>query len=210
MTEYVPQCGLCERGTRDCLCASCALDTAERLEQLPEIFEEVADLAIPSRALEGTRRGSRPAFSPTPDLRPLAVRWGFSILPSWHRVLAEDSGWPQQHTGFALDGEDRRILGACIALRASMEWIAACWPAAGAFAGEVKELFDEARSVTGVPDLPARMGPCPARPGGVLCGAPLRLPDGEQIVRCDWCSATYPPGVWMALRNAQDDLEQAS
>lgn len=198
-------CELCEsRPAAGYLCAHCALDTAERLEQLPEIFEEIADLAVLGRALDGSRRGSRPAFSPTPNLRPLAVRWGFSILPSWHRVLAEDSGWPQQHTGFALAGEDTRILGACIALRASMDWIAASWIAAGAFAEEVKELFADAISATGTPDLPARMGLCPTKRDGVLCGSVLRLPHGAKVVVCRWCKSTYPPGTWAALRLAQD------
>lgn len=203
-------CELCNEPTAGYLCRACELDTADRLERLPEMFDDLATLGIRGRALEATRRGSRPAFSPTPDLKPMAIRWGFNILPSWHSVLAEDSGWPMQHTGFALGGEDDRILGACIALRASAAWIAAAWPAAGAFAEEVRDLFDDVRQVLRLPDLPRRMGPCPAKHDGVLCGAPLQLPRGQQVIRCAWCEATYPPGVWAALRSAQRFVSSAA
>lgn len=207
-------CGLCDvrllgRSATAYLCADCTLDTALRLERLPEMFEEVADLTFPARRIEGTRRGSRPAVSPTPDLEPLAVRWNFGALSSWHRLLAEDSGWPVQETGLGIAGDDARVLGACIALRASMRWIAVCWPVAGDFARVVKDLFDGTRSVTGVADLPARMGRCPKKVDGVLCGAELLLPDGQQILRCAWCGSTYPPGVWPALRLAQKSVFEA-
>lgn len=194
-------CELCERPAGEAyLCDGCAADTAERLEQLPELAEELAGLLIPGRQIGGDGRGSRPTEPPTPDLDRIAARYGFAILPSWHLSLFDAPGWPRP-TG-RLDGLDGRITAACIALRASIEWIVH-WPAAGDLAREVKELFADARSLTGGRDLPARMGLCPATYDGVRCGAVLYLPDGQQVVRCAWCNATYPPGVWAALRIEQ-------
>jgi len=195
-------CELCERPAADAyLCDGCTQDTAERLEGLPSLFEQLADMLIPQGSPDGGRRGSRLIESPSPDLDVIDHRAAFAVLPSWHRALFDAPGWPQPSTGLAdLDG---RMLAACMALRASVEWVAASWPAAGDFAREVRDLHDDARSVVGAADLDARMGLCPAVVGGVVCGALLRLPYGQQVVRCDWCSATYPPGVWAALRREQ-------
>jgi hypothetical protein len=59
-------------------------------------------------------------------------------------------------------------------------------------------------------DLPARMGRCPQEVHGAACGAELLLPQGQQVLRCPWCSATYPPGVWAALKVAQRVLSPAA
>jgi LSD1 subclass zinc finger protein len=201
------ECELCGRRApaEAYLCASCALDTAERLERLPEMAEELAALLIPGRQA-GDGRSSRPVHAPTPDLDRVTTRYGFGILPSWHAALFDAPGWPTPPG--RIDGFDARITAACMALRASIEWIAR-WPVGGDLAREVKELFVDTLTLTRGRDLPARMGPCPAVHDGVLCGAPLRLPDGEQVVRCEWCQATYPPGVWVALRRAQAQASAA-
>jgi LSD1 subclass zinc finger protein len=203
-------CGLCERPSPAAanwpyLCRECALDTRERLEALPGIFDQLAEMLGPGgRATDGTRRGGPMLYSPTPDLDVIERRFGFAVLPPWHNALCDAMGRPAP----VVTGElGVRMRAACTGLLQHMDWIAAEWIAAGDFAHEVKTLHGGAITVVGEPDLVTRMGPCPAMRDGVPCGAPLRLPDGQQVIRCGWCKATYPPGVWLALKREQAAVE---
>lgn len=200
-------CELCERDLRDTaahLCEGCAADTGERLAALPVLFRRLGEMLVPGRSGDG--RGSRPTEAPAPaDLDVIEVRAGFDILVRWQCHLAEARGLPRPQRS---DDPGRRIAAAAAALRAELPWIAAN-PAAGQFAAEMQGLHDDTRTVVGQPDLDVRMGRCPTVHRGVACGAELRLPAGQQVLRCAWCGATYPPGVWAALRLAQTKVAAA-
>lgn len=195
-------CELCERPSGDAyLCPSCAADLADRLEQLPALFTDLGDMLAPVRSHDGGR-GATLVDSPLPvDIDVVDHRTAFAVLPSWARALAEDRKMPVPAP--AADDLGAQVTAACSALRSAAPWIAVGWPAAGDCAREVKQLHDDIRTVVGGVDLPARMGRCPALADAARCGAELLLPSGQQVVRCAWCGATYPPGVWAALRAAQ-------
>ncbi|WP_052397442.1 hypothetical protein [Streptomyces sp. NRRL F-5123] len=199
-------CALCERTTvlDSYLCENCRLDTGDRLKQLPVMYDELTLMLFRTRqrpADDGPR--ARTVEPPTPNLAGLDLRAQFAVLPSWRNALLDAMRRP----GPAVTGDlGARVVDAAGVLREHLGWVAAEWPAAGDFAAEIRDLFNDVRTVAGEPELAARMGPCPQVVDGRPCGAPLLLPDRESVVRCQWCGATYPPGVWLALRRAQDEL----
>jgi len=196
-------CEACQRPVpAGYLCESCRQDLGERLEQLPALHAALGELLVPSRRAAEARGG--PAVlvvSPAPaDIDAIEARGEFGVLEVWARACAEDRKAP---VPAAEDGAGARVTAACASLRAALDWIASTWPAAGDCAREVGDLHAAARQMTGAADLPARMGRCPQLVHGSPCGAELLLPDGQQVLHCRWCGATYPPGVWAALRVAQ-------
>ena len=195
-------CELCERPAGDAyLCPSCEQDTADRLHRLPVLYAQLGAMLAPASSRDGGRGGTV-VVAPVPLRLDVAdARAAFSILPTWARALADDRRRPAPTPG--ADDLGARVTAACAALAEARAWIAAEWPAAGDLAREVQELHDDARSVVGADDLPARMGLCPAVQDGARCGALLVLSPGQQVIRCDWCGATYPPGVWAQLRREQ-------
>lgn len=201
-------CELCERPAGDAyLCASCSQDTTDRLRRLPALYAALGALLAPGRGGSGGR-GPTPVEPPAPArLDVVDARYGFGALPVWARALADDRQQPAPIP--AADDLGAQVVAACTALSAASAWIASSWPAAGDLAREVRDLHDAARTMVGAVDLPARMGNCPKKVHGSPCGAVLLLPDGAQVIRCDWCGATYPPGVWAALKVAQRQLAGA-
>lgn len=192
-------CELCERPTSVdvYLCDGCTQDTAERLQQLPGMFDQLGAMLLPGRTGDG--RGTRPTEAPAPaDLDMIIARGEFAALVLWHCRLAEARG----HQLVLAADPGARVAAAAMALAADLPWIVQN-AAAGEFAGAVRDLHAGARSIVGAADLAVRMGLCPTVRDGARCGAVLRLPDRQQVVRCDWCGATYPPGVWAALRREQ-------
>jgi len=201
-------CEACQRPVpAGYLCESCAGDLAERLAALPGLYAALGAMLAPGRGT-GHGRAGTPVEAPAPArLDVVDARSAFVILPAWARACADDRRLPELTSPRpAVDAPDdlaARVAAACTALIAARSWIAAEWPAAGDCAAEVLALYDGARQVVGAADLPARMGRCPELVHGQPCGAELLLPDGQQVLRCRWCGATYPPGVWAALRVAQ-------
>ncbi|MFI0894871.1 hypothetical protein [Streptomyces sp. NPDC020983] len=200
-------CELCDRpaGT-DYLCRRCAADLTERLEQLPGLYAALGDMLAPAQSADGGGRSATATEAPLPvRVDVVNARGEFVLLEGWARALAAD--WQVSPVRRRVrDDLGDRVRAASAALGAAVPWIAAQWPAAGDCAREVRDLYDGARSVTGAADLPARMGRCPQLVGGQPCGAELLLPAGVQVLRCAWCGATYPPGIWAALRVAQRAL----
>ncbi len=198
-------CLLCEREMRDGqLCPRCARDLGGCLLELPDMFEQ---MLLPKRAGDASGARVRERTGLDRYLDAIEARTGFDILIAWHGALCADMGGPPPGLP---DDPGRRIRAATGALRSNLPWIAKSWPAAGDCAREIQDLHRGAATVVGpsVRDVP--MGLCPALHDGVLCGAELRLPHGQQVVRCQWCGATYPPGVWAALRLAQSGMREAS
>ncbi|MGW0786491.1 hypothetical protein [Streptomyces sp. NPDC002913] len=208
-------CLLCE--THDAaggqLCRGCTKETLVRLECLPDLYEGLQAFLTPgSTGSQG--RGSKPVHAPLPvsenvlDLRgPGGMA---SIVEDWLTLVREERGMAP----VAPVGAVEHRLGAAVAgLRDNMPWIAISWPLAGAFAEEIRELANNARSILD-PDKEAvrgtRIGHCPAiDPSGTLCGAVLRLLPGEKAVRCEWCDTRYPPYVWAQLKTWIDEDTRA-
>jgi hypothetical protein len=201
-------CELCERPAADAyLCPGCADDLLDRLRRLPVLYAALGAMLTPARGTGGGRAATV-VEAPAPVRLDVAdARAAFGALPSWARALADDRRRPELTSSrralAAPDDLGARVTAACRALAAAQEWIVSSWPAAGDCAREVRDLHDAARTIVGVDDLPARMGRCPKLVQGEPCGAELLLPEGAQVVHCRWCKATYPTGVWAALRVAQ-------
>lgn len=190
------------------LCSGCARATLNRLHRAPRLYRALAMLlqpaAHPPRLDSGG--GSTAAEAPMPipmallDLRGPGGMVG--TLEDWHAALAEDRGWGVPVVRGSIEA---RLKLAASRLAANIEWIAASWPAAGDFAREIRDLEHGVLSMISPPEREhIRMGKCPAKHGGVLCGSILRLPVGETILTCSWCRATYPPAMWGLLRNEQN------
>jgi hypothetical protein len=202
-------CLLCERPLGDAyLCPSCSADLADRLGRLPALYAALGSMLAPERGGEGGRTAAA-VEAPLP-LRPDVAdqRADFAVLEVWARALAQDRQQPAPAP--VRDDLGARVAAACTALAAAVPWIAAAWPAAEDLAREVKALHDDARSIVGTADLPARMGRCPTLVHGQPCGAELLLPSGAQVLTCPWCGARFPPGTWGMLKVEQRKAAQAA
>lgn len=210
------QCEMCSREIEGyLLCSGCTRATLIRLKRMPELYAALAMLLPPAGREQGQGGGSRSAEAPMPISEPLLTLRGpggiVGALEDWQTALAEDlEDWRGQLTAArpAIGGSiETRISSAVGKLVTNLEYIAASWPAAGDFAREIRDLERGVLSMISPPVRESvRMGKCPAKPGGVLCGSVLRLPVGETILRCAWCRASYPSGTWAALRAEQDEL----
>jgi LSD1 subclass zinc finger protein len=196
----ISTCEACDRPVPGgYLCPGCQDDFTDRLAALPTLYAALGAMLHPGRSTDG--RGGTVVEAPAPArLDVIDARAEFGVLSSWARALAEDMRTPIPAMP---DDLGARVTAACAALAAAREWIATSWPDAGPCATAVRVVYDDARSITGTENLPAKMGRCPTVVHGQACGAELLLPDGAQVLRCAWCGTTYPPGVWAALRVAQ-------
>jgi hypothetical protein len=202
-------CLLCERPLGDAyLCPACSADLADRLGQLPALYTALGSMLTPERSSGGGRTAAA-VEAPLPLRSDVAdQRAEFAVLEVWARALQDARRTPAVRP--VTDDLGARVTAACTALAAEVPWISAAWPAAEDLAREVRDLHDDARTVVGTEDLPARMGPCPTVVHGQPCGAELLLPAGQQVVVCKFCGSTYPPGCWAALRVAQRALSPAA
>jgi hypothetical protein len=162
-------CLLCERPLGDAyLCPSCSADLADRLGRLPALYAALGSMLTPERGSGGGRTAAA-VEAPLPlRVDVVDVRAEFGVLEVWARALAQDRRQPAPVP--AGDGLGARVAAACAALAAEVPWIAAAWPGAEDLAREVRALHDDARSVVGTEDLPARMGRCPQLVDGQVCG----------------------------------------
>lgn len=198
-------CGLCERDLEHgYLCPGCALGTAQRLDRMPRLYEALAAFLQPSGRRPEFGR-SRPAEAPLPISEPVFNLRGpggmVGVLEDWRSAMQADRGWGEP----AVEGSvERRIVVAARALAINLEWIAASWPMAGAFAEEIRDVEWDVASIVNPPERSLRLGNCPAvYEDGVVCGAVLRVPAGTAKVECRWCGTAYPPETWLELRNLQ-------
>lgn len=194
------------------LCSGCARATLIRLNRMPALYRSLVMLLPPGSRPQGQGGGARPAEAPMPIAESVLSLRGpggiVGVLEDWYAALAEDR---EDQRGVLTAGRpvpqgsiETRISVAVGKLLANLEFIAASWPAAGEFARGIRGLERDVLTMISPPERPAvRMGKCPAKPNGALCGAMLSLPVGETILRCAWCRATYPTGVWAALREEQ-------
>ena len=194
-------CGLCERDLEHgYLCPGCTLGTAQRLDRAPRLYDGLAAFLQPGGRRPEFGR-SRPAEPPLPIAEPAFNLRGpggiVGVLEDWRSAMQADRGWGQP----AIEGTiGRRIVVAARALSINLEWIAASWPMAGAFAEEIRDLERDVASIVNAPEKTLRLGNCPAvYEDGSVCGAVLRVPHGTAKVECRWCGTAYPPESWLAL-----------
>ncbi|CAM5536214.1 hypothetical protein [Streptomyces canus] len=205
-------CGLCERDLEHgYLCPGCTLGTARRLDRAPRLYEALAAFLHPGGRRPELGR-SRPTEAPLPIAEPVFNLRGpggiVGILEDWRSAMQSDRGWGEP----AITGPiERRIGVAARALSMNLDWIAASWPMAGAFAEEIRGLERDVASIVNPPTPSLRLGNCPAvYEDGVVCGAVLRVPEGTAKVECRWCNTVYPPESWLALASGQWITEGAA
>lgn len=209
-------CELCETQLAGdaYLCPACTAAAAQQLAAFPHLYRDLAEELVPLGSNWPSRSGGHGtrAEAPLPVVEhPLVLRAGggmVSLLESWRVALHADRGWTEP---VIEAGVEPRVRAAVKALTVNLPWIAAEWPVAGDFAGEIGDLYAEVASITAPDPRPGvRIGYCPAVVDGCTCGAVLRLERGEDVIRCPWCRSEFPQRLWSWLRNVQDELEKAS
>ncbi|WNI16936.1 hypothetical protein [Actinacidiphila sp. ITFR-21] len=191
------------------LCSGCTRATLNRLHRAPRLYRALEMLLPPaSRPPRLDSGGSGAAEAPLPmsvELLDLRGPGGIvGTLEDWHAALAEDRGWGVPVVRGSIE---TRLQLAASRLAASIEWIAASWPAAGDFAREIRDLEHGVLSMISPPERDRRLGYCATAVDGVLCGSVVRLPPGETVATCSWCRTPWGPDRWMELRAAQDQFE---
>lgn len=207
MRPYV--CGLCDAELPDgYLCPGDTLGLAERLTQLPKLYEALGAFLAPAVRPAGERVSSGRAEPPLPvNTTVLDLRYGgiALVLESWRADVQAARGWGQP----AVEGSiERRVLAAARGLGLQLEWIAASYPAAGDLAREVRELVGAARSIVDPRDdeRGRRIGQCVTQlADGTVCGTALRQQPGQACIVCPWCTYTYGPSDYLMLRDLQPD-----
>lgn len=205
-------CELCGRDlhadARAYLCPGCTRGTDERLDALPGLYDELAaHLPRGQRTTGPTASGGRHE-APMPVSENVLTLRGpggiLGIVEDWREALHADLGWtrPEPRGTF-----EERLVASVAGLRVNLLWIASSWPAAGAFAEEIRDLVDSVRSIVDPPERTIRIGHCPAvHEDGAQCGSPLRALPGDAEIRCRWCGAVYLESTWLSLRAAQDTI----
>ena len=200
-------CGLCgEDQTTGFLCPRCTTATGRRLDNMPRLYEELAEFLRPgSRRPEFGRSTVAAASMPIAEA-PLTLRGPggiVGVLEDWRSAMQAARGWDEP----VIQGSiGRRIAVAARALSINLEWIAGEWSVAGQLAVEILRLERQALAVID-PDDPAerpmKLGPCPRAAGDEACGADLvRLP-GQSLIQCHGCGTSWPPARWVDLGEAQ-------
>lgn len=210
------ECLLCE--TYDAedayLCVGCTKSTVVRLECLPDLYKALAAYLVPG-ASGPVGRSATAVHAPMPVAEvPLTMRGPggmVGVVEDWLTLVREERAMAAVVPCGSLE---HRLQAAVVGLRNNMGWIAVSWPLAGAFAEEVKEQADAARSIVAPrnpPERGVRLGKCPAvDDSGNLCGAILRLYPGEKVVQCRWCECSFPPATWSGLKVLIDHDEKAA
>ncbi|MFE8944520.1 hypothetical protein [Streptomyces sp. NPDC007856] len=194
-------CGLCERDLEHgYLCPGCARATARHLDRMPRMYDALAAFLHPGGRRPELGR-ARPVEAPLPIAEPAFNLRGpggiVGILEDWRSAMQSDRGWGEPAT---TGDTPRRVAVAARALSINLDWIAASWPMAGAFAEEIRDLVRDVTSIVNPPEPSLRLGNCPAVfEDGVVCGAVLRVPHGTAKVECQWCNTVYPPETWLVL-----------
>ncbi|MFC8155846.1 hypothetical protein ACFUO0_17595 [Streptomyces cinereoruber] len=207
-------CQMCDtRPTDGHLCTRCTDTIDEQLRRMPALYLSLAAFLPP--AARGAQHGSHgpAAEAPLPvtehvlDLRGPGGMVG--VLERQRAAMHAARGWAEPVLGV---GILNRISLAAGALRHSLDWIAADWPAAGDFARTIRDLHGSAASVVHPrlrEERGTRLGMCPQLVGEAkgdedeeveICGAVLRHFPGDRTVTCQWCGTVYEPAAWTALR----------
>ncbi|MGW4040448.1 hypothetical protein ACWEIM_29935 [Streptomyces sp. NPDC004778] len=192
--------------TGSTLCVPCTNRLTAQLQDLPRLYEALAPHLAPSMATGQGRGGKGGPVALPVNETVLALRapGGMAdVVYGWLSAVHETRGLRvPKLTGDALT----RLHTAVAGLLAHMPWIVV-WEHAHDLAEEIGDLHRNVSSIVDPDPRPRgrRIGHCPAAyEDGVLCGAVLTLRPGEQVVSCDWCTATYPPALWAGLKKLID------
>lgn len=187
-------CGLCgDEADSRYLCKRDAVKLAERLADLPTLYDELVHCLVPRRRGWGEIVSTKSAAGPQSPLNEAVLdemNTGhmMAVVHSW-RVDVQRVRWPQ-HTAPPLSG----MAPDCRWLAMELDWIAAHYPAAGDLAREVRTLEVQARAVVGDP-VPQRkvVGQCIALVDdqGTVCGADITHRAGESRLACRSCHCVY-------------------
>ncbi|MFD5425233.1 hypothetical protein [Streptomyces sp. NPDC127084] len=214
MSGAPASCQLCERNQTDgYLCPGCTLATARRLDRMSKLYAGLEAFLQPGGRASAQYGRTQAVDAPLPVSEPAFTLRGpggiVGVLEDWRSAMQSDRGWREP----AVAGNiERRVAVAARALSMNLEWIAASWPLAGAFAEEIRDLERDVASVVNPSDPTergTRLGACPAvDPSGAICGAILRHYPGRPLVTCRWCGCAYPPASWPDLKTLIDQDEQ--
>jgi len=187
-------CGLCgDEADNRYLCKRDAEKLAERLADLPTLYDELVHCLVPRRRGWGEIVSTKSAAGPQSPLNEAVLdemNTGHmtAVVHSW-RVDVQRIRWPQ-HTAPPPSG----LTADCRWLAMELDWIATHYPAAGDLAREVRTLEVQARSVVGDP-VPQRkvVGQCIALVDdkGTVCGADITHRAGESRLVCRVCRCVY-------------------
>jgi hypothetical protein len=187
-------CGLCGADTGTAyLCTRDATRLAERLADLPVLFEELVSCLVPRSYGWGEIVSTKAAAGPRSPLNEdvldeMTTGAMANALHSW-RVKVQHVRWPQHSApppaGLAAD---------CRWLAMELDWVTAHFPAAADLAREVRSFEAQARAVVGDP-VPQRkvVGQCVALVDdqGTVCGAEITHRAGESRLVCRSCRCVY-------------------
>jgi hypothetical protein len=187
-------CGLCGADTGTAyLCARDAARLAERLADLPTLFEELVSCLVPRRYGWGDIVSTKAAAGPRSPLDEdvldeMTTGAMAAAVHAW-RVKVQHVRWPQHSApppaGLAAD---------CRWLAMELDWVTSHFPDAADLAREVRSLEAQARAVVGDP-VPQRrvVGQCVALVDdqGTVCGAEITHRAGESRLVCRSCRCVY-------------------
>jgi hypothetical protein len=208
-------CGLCEEQLEHGhLCSSCTLATLERINRMPGLWRSLESFLAPGSSA-GLAYGRTPmAEAPLPvsedALNLRAVGGIVGVLEDWWRAMRADRGWARpvkdRPDG---DGVAARVEAAARALAVNLEWMAAYWWPVAEFAQDLRRLEAEVLSIVDPRDpreRGRRYGYCvTVDQDGNVCGAVLRLYEGETALTCRWCRYVYQPVEFLLLKHFQPD-----
>ncbi|TQL21947.1 hypothetical protein [Streptomyces sp. SLBN-134] len=192
-------CGLCGTTGTAHLCKRDAVRLAERLADLPTLYDELVQCLVPRRygfgEIVSTKGAAGPRSPLDEDVLDEITSGAMAATVHARRVDVQRVRWPH-HTppppaGLAAD---------CRWLAMELDWIAEHYEAAGDLAREIRALEGQARAVVGDP-VPRRkvVGQCVAvvDDQGTVCGEEITHRAGEARLVCRVCRCVY---------EGQDDL----
>lgn len=187
-------CGLCGTDTADShLCKRDAVLLAERLGDLPTLYDELVQCLVPRRygwgEIVSTKAAAGPRSPLNEDVLDEMTSGRMAAVVHARRVDVQHVRWPHHAApppaGLAAD---------CRWLAMELDWVVQHYPAAGELALEIRTLEAQARAVVGDP-VPRRkvVGQCVAviDDQGTVCGEEITHRAGESRLVCRVCRCVY-------------------
>lgn len=187
-------CGLCGTDTTAShLCKRDAIRLAERLADLPTLYDELVQCLVPRRygfgEIVSTKAAAGPRSPLNEDVLDEMTSGHMAAVVHARRADVQHVRWPHHAApppaGLAAD---------CRWLAMELDWIAEHYPAAGELASEIRNLEAQARAVVGDP-VPRRkvVGQCVAvvDDQGTVCGEEITHRAGESRLVCRVCRCVY-------------------
>lgn len=207
MSELTTSCELCDYPSTVRVHDGCQRRLDEHLASIPGLYAALGAFTAPVRRPGGTQ-GPKAVDAPLPlnlDVLDLRARGGFERLTDWEADTRSLLGWsPVPFRGSI----EQTVTGAVKFLRNNLLWLCDQHPAVRDFDAEVRHMVSAALSIVNPPEPSRRLGYCPTiDESGVICGAVLRLGEGESTARCRWCGTSWAPDRWAELALAQCKFE---